>query len=465
MGRAAAGPPAGCARQRHGRQCDARGRRQELGDLGGKRRARRGGYRGHGGRARQRPHPRHADRPSGQAESVGAEPVTHALYLLDPDPGPPWMPFAGIRPLCELRAGAHLVRERWEMFVGTEAAAIFALPHLAGFPEAGVPPVAARQTVAGPAVIGSSTFAPRGLAGPLPEAPARLTHDGITVGWSVPAGTTWTGPVANAQGMNVEGVLLRGVHDLISALEQLLRDDLLKLLGDSDAVPKGSVVLGDPAWIALRAASIEPGVVFDTRKGPIVLESGVEVQSGVRLEGPLWVGANTRLVGGVIRNSAIGPWCVVHGEVSTTAFLGYANKSHHGYLGHSVLGRWVNLGAGTTTSNLKSTYGSVRLHVAGTKLETGHQFLGSLFGDHAKTAIGMMFDAGSVIGAGASVFDGVRAPKFIAPFTWGGSSAERMTLEGFLATVERVLPRRNVHVTDATRSYLRRAFDWLTRSP
>ena len=393
--------------------------------------------------------------------------MTHALYLIDPDPGPPWMPFAGIRPLCELRAGAHLVRERWEMFVGTEAAAIFALPHLAGFPEPGVPPVAARQTVAGPAVIGSSTFAPRGLAGPLPEAPARLTHDGITVGWSVPAGTSWTGPVANAQGMNVEGVLLRGVHDLISALEQLLRDDLLKLLGDSDAVPKGSVVLGDPAWIALRAASIEPGVVFDTRKGPVVLESGVEVQSGVRLEGPLWVGANTRLVGGVIRNSAIGPWCVVHGEVSTTAFLGYANKSHHGYLGHSVLGRWVNLGAGTTTSNLKSTYGSVRLDVAGTKLETGHQFLGSLFGDHAKTAIGMMFDAGSVIGAGASVFDGVRAPKFIAPFTWGGggSSAERMTLEGFLATVERVLPRRNVEVTDATRSYLRRAFDWLTRSP
>ncbi len=57
------------------------------------------------------------------------------LYLLDPDPGPAWVPFAGIRPLCELRAGAHLVRERWETFVGTEATAVFALPHLAGFPE------------------------------------------------------------------------------------------------------------------------------------------------------------------------------------------------------------------------------------------------------------------------------------------------------------------------------------------
>ncbi|HEV2686746.1 MAG TPA: hypothetical protein VGW79_08920, partial [Actinomycetota bacterium] len=250
---------------------------------------------------------------------------------------------------------------------------------------------------------------------------------------------------------------------LVSAREQLLREDTIKLLGDSDAVPKAAIVLGDPAWISVREAAIEPGVVFDTRNGPVVLESGVEVRSGMRLEGPLWVGANTRLVGGAIRNSAIGPWCVVHGEVSATAFLGYSNKSHHGFLGHSVVGRWVNIGAGTTTSNLKSTYGSVRLDLSGTRLETGHQFLGSLFGDHAKTAIGMLFDAGSVIGAGASVFDGVRAPKYVPPFAWGGSSSQRMTQQGFLAIVERVLPRRSVEVTDAMRSYLCHAYDWLTK--
>jgi len=389
--------------------------------------------------------------------------VTHALYLLDPEPGPAWEPFAGIRPLSELRAGAHLIRERWETFVGTEASGIFALPHLAGFPEPGVPPVEARRAVAGPAVIGSSTFAPRGLAGPLPDAPARLTHGGITVGWAVPAGSTWTGPVANAQAMSVEGVLLRGVHDLVTALEQLLREDVIKLLGDSDAVPQGAIMLGDPAWIALREAAVEPGVVFDTRNGPVVLEGGVEVRSGTRLEGPLWVGSNTRLVGGAIRNSAIGPWSVVHGEMSATVMMGYANKSHYGFVGHSILGRWVNLGAGTTTSNLKSTYGPVRLHVNGVDLETGHLFLGSLIGDHAKTAIGMMLDTGSVIGTGASIFDSVRAPKYVAPFAWGGSTSERMTQQKFLDIAERVLPRRNVQVTEPMRSYLTRAFDWLTR--
>lgn len=389
--------------------------------------------------------------------------MTHALYLLDPDPAPAWVPFAGVRPLCELRAGAHLVRERWERFVGAEATAIFALPHLAGFPEAGVPPVEARRAVSGPAVIGSSTFAPRGLAPHLPDAPTRLTHAGITVGWAVPAGATWSGPLPQAQAIEVQGMVLRGVHDLVPALELLLKEDLLGLLGESDPVPRAAIVIGDPAWLALREAAVEPGVVFDTTGGPVVLESGVEVKSGTRLEGPLWAGANTRLLGGPIRTSAIGPWCVVRGEMATTVLLGYANKVHDGFVGSSVLGRWVNLGAGTITSNLKNTYGPVRLDVAGAAIETGHMFLGSLIGDHAKTAIGTLLGTGTVVGAGASVFNGARAPKWVPPFSWGGDGADRLRRDGFLAIVERVLPRRNVEVDDAMRAYLERMYDWVTR--
>jgi UDP-N-acetylglucosamine diphosphorylase/glucosamine-1-phosphate N-acetyltransferase len=386
--------------------------------------------------------------------------VSLALYLLDPDPAPAWAPFAGVRPLCELRAGALLVRERWETFVGAEASGIFALPHLAGFPEAGVPPVEARRPVPGPAVIGSSTFAPRGLAPHLPSAPARLTHRGITVGWAVPAGVTWTGALPQAQAVEVQGMLLRGVHDLLPVLEHLLGDDLAAMLGESDPIPKASIVIGDPAAVALRDAVVEPGVVFDTTNGPVVLESGVEVKSGTRLEGPLWAGANTRLVGGPIRGCAIGPWCVVRGEVSTTVFLGYGNKAHDGFIGHSVVGRWVNIGAGTITSNLKNTYGPVRLAVGGAVIETGHTFLGSLIGDHAKTAIGTLLGTGTVVGAGASLFEGVRAPKYVAPFAWGGVGPARSTREGFLATAARVLPRRHVAVDDAMRAYLERIYDW-----
>ena len=391
----------------------------------------------------------------------------HALYLLDPDPAPAWAPFAGVRPLSELRAGAHLIRERWETFVGVEATAIFALPHLAGFPEAGVPTVEARRPVVGPAVVGSSTYAPppRALLPQLPDAPARLTHRGITVGWAVPAGVTWTGPLPQAQAVEVPagGALLHGVYDLVAAADGLLRDDLLAMLGESDPVPRAATVIGDPSWLVLREAAVEPGVVFDLTQGPVVLESGVEVRAGTRLEGPLWAGSNARLLGGPIRNSAIGPWSVVRGEMSTTVILGYANKSHDGFVGHSVVGRWVNIGAGTITSNMKNTYGQVRLTVGSAAIETGHQFLGTLFGDHAKTAIGTLLPTGTVVGAGASVFDCVRVPKYVPPFAWGGEGPERMTREGFLAIVERVLPRRNVAADDAVLASVGRIYDWLTR--
>jgi UDP-N-acetylglucosamine diphosphorylase/glucosamine-1-phosphate N-acetyltransferase len=258
---------------------------------------------------------------------------------------------------------------------------------------------------------------------------------------------------------------LHGTFDLIPALGRLLPDDLRAMLGDSDPVPAGSIVIGDPAALVLHEAQVEPGVVFDVSHGPVVVESGVEIRSGTRLEGPLWVGANARVLGGALRGSAIGPRCAVHGEVASCVFLGHANKSHDGFVGHSVVGRWVNCGAGTITSNLKNTYGPVRLEIAGARVDTAQQFLGTLFGDHAKTAIGTLLGTGTVVGAGASVFDAVRPPKYVPPFAWGGggSSRERMTREGFLRIVERVLPRRDVEVTDELRAVLGRIYDWATR--
>ena len=391
--------------------------------------------------------------------------MTLALYLLDPEPGPQWAPFAGVRPLSELRAGALLVRERWEAAFGVETAAVLAAPALAGFPEAGVPPVRSNkplEPIAGPAVIGSSTFAPRGLAPDLPATPARLVHNGITVGWAVPEGHQWKGPAPQAVTIEIAGLLLRGCYDLIPALDQLLAEDVSRLVGESDAIPPEATVLGDPALLGLHGALVEPGVVFDCSGGPIVLESGVDVKSGTRLEGPLWAGANTSLLGGLIRRSAIGPRCVVRGELSHTVFLGFANKAHDGFVGHSVVGRWVNLGAGTITSNLKNTYGQVHLDVAGHRIDTSLMNLGTLFGDHAKTAIGTLLSTGSVIGVGASVFDAVRPPRWVPPFAWGADGRERMTRDGFLKIVGRILPRRDVTVDQALRECLGRIYDAAT---
>lgn len=379
------------------------------------------------------------------------------LYLLDPPPAPAWLPFGDARPIAELRAGAWLIRERWEAIADAETRAIFAASHLHGFVEDGVPSVTERTPVQGPALVGRSDFAPSGLAPELPEAPARLEHDGDVVGWWVPEGATWSEEMSGDE-IAVDGLLLHGAYDLVTALEHFLPADAADFTHEpGDPVPDGSVVIGDPGDVVLLGAVVEPGVTFDARRGPVVLEQHVYVRAGTRFEGPVYVGPGTEILGGDVRQCAFGPRCRIRGEIQATVALGYANKVHDGFVGHSVLGRWVNLGAGTITSDLKNTYGRVRLQAGDQRIETGRQKLGTLFGDHAKTAIGTMFNTGTVVGVGANVFGAGRPPKFIPPLAWGWEG-ERMNLDGFLEVAERVMPRRQVVFTDGIRETLTRIY-------
>lgn len=385
-----------------------------------------------------------------------------SLYLLEPgDPGAAWAPFAGVRPIAELRAGVWRVRERWEAACQADATAILG-DHVEQFREADEPPVRPPGPVDGPAVVGASWFAPAGdrIAGlDAPGAVRRLRHGDRTVGWIVPAGERWDGPHERGECVEVSGLFLRGAFDLITALERFLGEDCADLkAAPATGVPEGSLVLGDAANVVVMGAAVEPGVVFDVRQGTVVLEPGVEVRHGTRLEGPVFVGAHSKVLGGYIRASAFGPECRVHGEVAGSVFLGYANKSHDGFVGHSVVGPWVNLGALTTTSNLKNTYGPVRLEVAGVRIETGRQNLGTLFGDHAKTAIGTMLATGTVVSAGANVFGAPTPPKYVPPFAWGADGHGRLTADGFLRVAERVMTRRNVEMTPERRRSLERTF-------
>ncbi len=385
------------------------------------------------------------------------------LYLLEPDrPGPGWAPFAGVRPLAELRAGVWRVRERWEAATSSEASAILG-SHVEHFHEGDEPPVRAPGTVEGPAIVAASWFAPAGapIAGLATPGPARrLACEGATVGWIVPGGERWDAPHEDGGALEVEGLALHGCYDLVTALERFLAEDCTDFReAPSTGVPAGSIVLGDPANVIVMGAAVEPAVVFDVRHGAVVLEAGVEVRSGTRLEGPVFVGVNSKVLGGFVRASVIGPECRVHGEIAACVFLGYANKGHDGFLGHSVVGHWVNLGALTTTSNLKNTYGAVRLDVGGQRIETGRQNLGTLFGDHAKTAIGTMLATGTVVGAGAHLFGPPTPPKYVPPFAWGSQGDERLTAEGFLRVAERVMPRRGVEFTPDRRRSLERTFE------
>ena len=385
-----------------------------------------------------------------------------ALYLLDPSGrGLPWTPFEGVRPISELRAGVPRIRERWERRLGVKTTAIIS-DAVAGFREVDEPPVRPAGPIPGPAIVAASWFAVSGGA-PIPDGVRRLTHDQASVAWIVPAGEEWSGPGDDGPGEPVDGLLLRGAYDLLTALDTMLGPDCAKLAaGRRDPLPAGTLVLGEESRVAVRDANVEPGVVFDVRNGAVVVEAGAEIRHGTRIEGPCYVGPGSRVLGGFIRGSVFGPRCVVRGEIAASSFLGYANKSHDGFVGHSVIGHWVNLGAGTTTSNLKNTYGPVRLDLAGHRVETGRVNVGSLIGDHAKTAIGMMLGTGTVIGAGANVFGAEPVPKYVLPFAWGAANDQRLSEEGFLRIAERVMPRRDVAFTDERRQSLAATYRRLT---
>lgn len=367
------------------------------------------------------------------------------LFLLESSaPRSAWFPFAGVRPIADLRAGALRLRERWVSALGAELRGIVDAGLGEMFTDIEALPLRQHDAIVGPCVVARSDAAPalRHLSrGPDVQ---RLRIGDETVAWFLDAGERWHGIHETGVAAAIDGLLLRGAHDLVTALERLLADDITALAEPGrHALPSEAIVLGDAALVQCRSARVEPGVVFDVRNGPILLEADVEVRHGTRLEGPLYVAHGSRLLGGDIRGCSIGPKCTVRGELSSSCLLGYANKGHEGFVGHSVLGHWVNLGAGTTTSNLKNTYGSVRLDAPTGRIDTGRQFLGTLFGDHAKTAIGTLFSTGSLVGAGANLFGG--APrKCTLPMAWGSDGGDRLTRAGFLAIAERVLPRRQI---------------------
>jgi hypothetical protein len=141
--------------------------------------------------------------------------------------------------------------------------------------------------------------------------------------------------------------------------------------------------------------------------------------------------------------------------MSNTVMVGHANKGHDGFVGHSYMGRWVNLGAGTITSNLKNTYGPVSLWTPRGMRDTGMQFLGTMFGDHAKTGIGTCLTTGTVLGAGANVYGAQTPPKAVPPFAWGSAPPyDVYRLDKFLEVAERVMARRQVTLSGRARQQL-----------
>lgn len=244
------------------------------------------------------------------------------------------------------------------------------------------------------------------------------------------------------------------------------RDDCiasdLELLGDAEPpeVPPGVTVFGEHGLTVDPSAKIYPGVIIDLEHGPVAIGQHVTIRPGATLIGPCaFLPHCTVLDKALIKgNTAIGPHCKVAGEVGGTIFQGYSNKGHDGHLGDSYVGEWVNLGAGTTNSNLLNTYGEVICAAAPgmSNEKTGQQFLGAIIGDHVKTAICTRIMTGAVLHSGSMFAQTAAVAGCINGFVWSTDTGRRpFRFEKFLEVAKAAMKRRKMEPSEAMVARLR----------
>lgn len=249
--------------------------------------------------------------------------------------------------------------------------------------------------------------------------------------------------------------LLRNIWDLVAFHAEELESEAETLkLGMISGRVSPRAGLENPGNIFVgEGAVIKSGAVLDAEAGFVYVSSGAVVEPQAVLAGNVFIGesANVKTGANLHSNVVIGSVSKTGGEIEDSIVEPYANKQHDGFLGHSYLSSWCNLGAGTNTSDLRNNYGKVRLNIEGIEVQTGERFLGLLMGEHTKCSINSMFNTGTIAGTSTNIFGSGFPPKNIPSFAWGGGRAgfQRYDIEKALETARIVMSRRNIRMSAA----------------
>lgn len=242
--------------------------------------------------------------------------------------------------------------------------------------------------------------------------------------------------VDKATDAGMENDVLSELWDIIRVLENSLA---MQVGTDEKSDPLGARVTG-AAGVTAEGAEVEEGTVLDARKGGIYIGPGAQV-APCRITGPAYIGPGVQIKQfSVIESSYIGASCRVAGEIEHSVISDYTNKAHAGFVGHSYVGEWVNLGAMTTTSDLKMTYGNIKMAGA----DTGLNKVGAFVADMAKTSIGTLTYSGKKIGVSAHLH-GLVAKDVPSFSIWGaGIGARNVELEmsSAIETQRKMMGRR-----------------------
>ncbi|MGO9482658.1 MAG: GlmU family protein [Candidatus Kryptoniota bacterium] len=228
-------------------------------------------------------------------------------------------------------------------------------------------------------------------------------------------------------------------------------------------VYEGAHLLNPSQIHIAEGAKVKPGVVLDAEAGPIYISKNVVIMPNAVIEGPAFIGENSVIKAGakIYENTSIGEMCKVGGEVEESIIHAYSNKQHEGFIGHSYLGEWVNVGADSNTSDLKNDYGTVKVYNDGAMVDTGSQFVGLTMGDHSKCGINSMFNTGSVVSVCCNIFGAGTPSKYVPAFAWGGASDGLVTYKMVKAieAAKRIMARRKIVLSDVGEQLFKKVFE------
>jgi UDP-N-acetylglucosamine diphosphorylase/glucosamine-1-phosphate N-acetyltransferase len=378
-------------------------------------------------------------------------------------------PLSWTRPAFDLRCGALTLLERQRLHFPTGDWGLWVRPHLEVFCRHAHPDLPVndpRWLADGRGVlINARWLAPDTPEENLPETPA-VGLVGDEIAYMVLPGIETVTPGAKRleQDMNrwrkdlpariAGGRMIGYPWDLVEANADALEMDYQRWARERAWTngPPGVRLVGPPERLRLDpAARVEPLALIDTSEGPVLIDRDAEVHAFSRVQGPCYVGPGTRILGARVHGGSFGPQCRIGGEVEASIVHGHSNKAHDGFLGHSYLGEWVNLGAGTQTSDLRNDYGEVRIWVNARVRGTGLMKVGAFLGDHTKSSIGALLNTGTVVGPFAQLLaSGSLLPRVLPAFSAysHGQIEERTDVRPMFTTAATMMARRGREWTE-----------------
>ena len=364
--------------------------------------------------------------------------------LFDSDVRDTLLPFTYTKPVADIRIGILTIREKWEKRLGLTTTTI-----TADYLEEKYPMVEMEENI-----LINASFCPTES---LVEKVKNLSkNEAIFKGEDVLAfHTTQSQEEVDFDTytqieFDEELIQIKNTSDIFTHNGKAIQQDfdLITEERTSETIPTGIQVI-NPGNIFIEEGAQILFSTLNASEGPIYIGKDALIMENASIRGPFAMCENALVKMGakIYKDTTIGPFSKVGGEISNAVIFGYSSKGHDGYLGNSVIGEWCNLGAGTNNSNLKNNYSEVKLwnYETGRFAKTGLQFCGLMMGDHSKCAISTMFNTGTVVGVSANIFGSGFPRNFTPSFSWGGAAGyETFQMNKVSEVVTAVMKRKNL---------------------